>query len=104
MRDVIPLIQLITEIHCIWCAMNLKSKIRYKIIDDNESFIAIANSRKFSPRTRNITIKYHYFCHYRDKFIVQILLINTRDQTAGIFTKPLPEEYFTCLRMKLCGW
>ena len=30
--------------------------------------------------------------------------IGTTDQTADIFTKPLPERQFVFLRKKLCGW
>ena len=104
MRDVIPLIQLLTEINCLWPVMNPEPKIRCTIFEDNESCIAIAKSQKFTPRTRHITIKYHHFRHYVDKCIVQILPINAKDQTADIFTKPLPEDVSTRLSMKLCGW
>ena len=104
MRDIIPLIQLLTEIGCIWPVINPEPKIRCKVFEDSESYIAIAKSQQFSPRTIHIAIKYHHFRHYVENAIVEILPIDTKNQTADIFTKPLTEEIFTCLRMKLCGW
>ena len=39
----------------------------------------------------------------KDKTI-KILPINTKEQTADIFTKPLDEVLFVHLRKKLMGW
>ena len=104
MREIIPLIQLLTEINCIFPIYCPTPKIKCKIFEDNESCIALAKSQKFSPRTRHIAIKYHHFRHYVDKKIVDILSIDTTQQTADIFTKPLVEEVFVHLRKKLCGY
>ena len=84
--------------------INQEPKIRCKVFEDNKSCIAIAMSQKISPRTRHIAIKYHHFRHYVENTIVKILPIDTKYQTADIFTKPLTEEIFTRLRMKLSGW
>ena len=104
MRDIIPLIQLITEISCIYPVINPEPKVRCKVFEDNESCIAIAKSQELSPRTRHIAIKYHHFRHYVDRSLVEILPISTSEQTADIFTKPLNEEVFVYLRKKLSGW
>ncbi len=38
------------------------------------------------------------------KVTIKINPINTCEQIANIFTKPLNEKQFTYLRKKLCGW
>ena len=104
MRDVIPLIQLLTEINCIYPIQNPDPIIKCKVYEDNESCIAMSKTKRFSPRTRHIAIKYHHFRHFVDKEIIQVLSIGTGDQIADILTKPLCEELFRFHRMKLCGW
>ena len=78
--------------------------VKCKVFEDNESCIAIANSGKFSPRTRHIAIKYHHFREYVKKGVIKILPIDTKEQTADIFTKPLSPDLFKYLRAKLAGW
>ena len=78
--------------------------VKCKVFEDNESCIAIAKSGKFSPRTRHIAIKYHHFREYVKKGIIQIHSIDTKEQTADIFTKPLSADLFKYLRGKLMGW
>ena len=104
MRDVIPMIQLLTEINCIFPIYCPTPQIKCKVFEDNESCIALAKSQKFSPRTRHIAIKYHHFRHFVDNNIVEIISIGTTEQTSDIHTKPLVEEIFVYLRRKLCGW
>ena len=104
MWDIIPLIQLFTEIGCICPVINQEPIIRCKVFKDNERCIAISKLQKFSPRIKHIAIKYHHSRRYVDKVIAEILPIDTKDQTADIFTKPLNEKLFTGLRVKLCGW
>ena len=104
MRDVIPLIHLLTEINCIYPINNPDPIIKCKVYEDNESCIAMSKTKKFSPRTRHIAIKYHHFRHFVDKEIIQVLSIGTADQTADMLTKLLCEELFKFHRMNLCGW
>ena len=104
MRDVIPLMQLTTELSTIINIHDPDPIVKCKVFEDNESCISIANSGKFSPRTRHIAIKYHHFRQYVKKGIIKIFPIDTKEQTADIFTKPLPAELFQYLRQKLCGW
>ena len=104
MRDVIPIIHLLTEINCLFPVHCPTPIIKCKVFEDNESCIALAKHQKFSPRTRHIAIKYHHFRHYVNKGIVNIESIDTSEQTADIFTKPLVRDVFEYLRKKLCGW
>ena len=104
MRDVIPLMQLLTEISVILPIYNPDPKVKCKVYEDNESCIAMAKAQKFTPRTKHISIKYHHFRSYVDRGAVSIEHISTTEQIADIFTKPLTEQPFTYLRKKLCGW
>ena len=72
--------------------------------EDNNSCIRVAESPKFTPRTKHIVLKYHHFRHFVLNGTVNIKPIDTTEQLADIFTKPLPERQFVYLRNKLCGW
>lgn len=104
MREVIPLMSLLTEISCLFEVYNPEPKVMYKIFEDNESCIAMAKTQKFSPRTRHISLKYHHFRRFVEKGVIEIHFIDTSEQTADIFTKPLVTQTFRYLRKKLCGW
>ena len=104
MRDVIPLMQLMTELSVILDIYNPDPIVKVQVYKDNESCKAIANSGKFTPRTRHIAIKYHHFRQFVKNGTIKIESIDTKEQTADIFTKPLSAEPFKYLRAKLCGW
>ncbi len=104
MREVLPLMQLLKDIDEVFPLHLPKPKIRCKVYEDNNGCIVLAKGEKFSPRTKHIAIKYHHFRSHVKEGTVEILAIDTREQTADIFTKPLDESLFVHLRMKLCGW
>ena len=72
--------------------------------EDNQSCIAMANSKKMTPRTKHIALKYQHFRHFVQREKIRIEYINTKAQLADIFTKPLPDCDFIRLRNGLCGW
>lgn len=74
------------------------------MFEDNNSCISLAKKQEFSPRTKHIAIKYHHFRKHVDDGSLEILPIDTTEQTADIFTKPLTQTLFEYLRAKLCGW
>ena len=80
MKTVIPLIQFLAEISCIFPIYCPTPQIKSKLFGDNESCIAIAKTQKFSPRTHHISIKYHHFRYYEDKKITEIVSIGTRNK------------------------
>ena len=104
MREVISLMHLMNEIDKVYKLNCPDPKVFCNVFEDNESCIAMATTRKFSPRTKHIAIKYHHFRKYVDQGLIQINSINTKEQTADIFTKPLDDNLFVYLRSKLCGW
>ena len=104
MRQVIPLMNLIAEVGCIFEIYMPKPQIHCKVFEDNRSAITIAESSKFTPRTKHIALKYHHFRQYVKNKTIQIYPISTHEQTADIFTKPLDDKTFLYLRKKLNGW
>lgn len=104
MRDVIPMIDLLKEIDEIFPVYMPTPEVHCKVWEDNNGCLVLANEGKFSPRTKHIAVKYH---HFRDKVkngTITVHAIDTKEQTADIFTKPLDESLFLYLRLKLSGW
>ena len=103
MRDVISLMQLMKEVDKVFPLDQPTPLIRCNVYEDNESCIAMAKNRKFSPRTKHIAIKYHHFRSQVGKSIF-INSIDTTEQIADLLTKPLDERQFQYLRKKMSGW
>jgi hypothetical protein len=51
--------------------------------------------------TKHIVIRYHFLRDYQQKEDIEISYINTKNQLADIFTKPLDEQSFNKLRHEL---
>jgi hypothetical protein len=66
LRETIPIQNLIKEIHCIFKLPNLMTNpmtdFCIMLHEDNLSAISMAESLKFTPCTKHISIKYHHFC------------------------------------------
>lgn len=103
-REVIPLIQLLKEINEVFPIDLPTPKVRCKVWEDNNGCITLAKEHKFSPRTKHIAIKYHHFRQHVKDGTLEILPIDTKEQIADIFTKPLDESLFIYLRLLLNGW
>ena len=104
LREVIPMMVLLNEIKTVFPTVITAPKVHCKVWEDNSGCISLAKEGRFSPRTKHIAIKYH---HFRSKVVdgsISIHAIDTKEQTADIFTKPLDESLFVYLRKKLCGW
>jgi hypothetical protein len=52
-------------------------------------------------RTKHIAIRYHFLRYHQQKGDIKIAYINTKEQLADIFTKPLDEQTFNKLRHEL---
>jgi hypothetical protein len=70
------------------------------LLCDNESAIRMADNPVEHSRTKYIDIRYHFL---RDphKGDIEIAYVNTKNQLADIFTKPLDEKTFSKLRNEL---
>jgi hypothetical protein len=68
------------------------------LLCDNESAIRMADNPVEHSRTKHIAIRYHFLRDHQQKGDIEISYINTKDQLADIFTKPLDEQTFNKLR------
>ena len=71
--------------------------------------IAMAESLRFTTRTKHIAIKYHHFrsrvkTTYNPKGESIVNWLSTKKQLADIMTKPVDEVTFFALRKMLSGW
>ena len=105
LREVIPIIDLIDEMAALHLIkVPTAPKVHCKVFEDNIGALEMAREHKFRPRTKHIHIKYHHFRQYVDENRISIHSISTHDQTADIFTKPLPDEPFHKHRLTIMGW
>ena len=105
-REIIPLVNLIKELNS---ALNFGMKdkdLQCNLYEDNTSCITMAEGQKFTPRTKHISLKYHWFRTFikGPKKLLNVKYINTKEQTADILTKPLDGPSFIHLRRKTNGW
>ena len=104
MREVIPFLNLMKETAELFGLLTKKPLFKCTVWEDNESCITVAKSPKFTPRTKHIAIKYHHFRSFVSNGTIIINSIDTKEQLADIFTKPLPEKSFRHLRRQFMGW
>jgi hypothetical protein len=104
MREVLPFLNLMKEISEFLPTKKDDPNFFCTVWEDNRSCIKVAESPKFTPRTKHIALKYHHFRQFVNDKTIRINPIDTLEQTADIFTKPLDGSKFVYLRKKLCGW
>jgi hypothetical protein len=71
------------------------------LLCDNESAIRMADNPVEHSRTKHIAIRYHFLRDHQQKGDIEIAYINTKEQLADIFTKPLDEQTFNKLSHEL---
>jgi hypothetical protein len=95
--------------HCcaqlLWMSQNLMD-YGYKLsklplLCDNESAIHMADNLIEHSCTKHIDIRYHFLRDHQQKGDIKIASVNTHNQLADIFTKPLDEKTFSKLRNEL---
>ena len=64
------------------------------IYEDNEACIAQSKNPVNHKRSKHILLKYHYLRQLAEDKIVCLEYIQTADQIADIFTKPLAPKLF----------
>jgi hypothetical protein len=71
------------------------------LLCDNESAIRMAENPVEHSHTKHIDIRYHFLRDHQQRGDIEIAYVNTKDQLADIFTKPLDEKTFSELRNEL---
>ncbi len=78
--------------------MKLNIKEPITMMEDNNSCIKIAQNDEFHQRTKHIDVKYHFIREALEKGIVEIKRVDSKENIADIFTKPLARVQFEKLR------
>ena len=104
LRDVIPLMGLVKDVSNTFNLEVTKPVMHCKVFEDNNGALELAKALKIRPRTKHIAIKYHHFRAHVERGDASILPIDTNQQEADIFTKPLPTAQFQSLRKLIMGW
>ena len=104
MREVIPLTQLLEDLKVACDVITTPPEVSCRVFEDNQSCIAVAESKKPPARTKHIAIKYHHFRNLVDKGTIRMSHVDTKNQVADIFTKPIEDNQFFKLRCMLMGW
>eukprot|EP00253_Pinus_taeda_P014501 PITA_14501 len=81
--------------------VNIGTNQPITIYCDNTSVISLSKNPVMHSKTKHIPIKYHFL---REQVVEQNIIleyINTKEQIADIFTKPLPREAFEHLCQNL---
>ena len=71
------------------------------LLCDNESAIKIAHNPVQHSRTKHIEIRHHFLHDHVAQEDIVISHVNTEENLADIFTKPLDEKRFYALRCEL---
>jgi hypothetical protein len=71
------------------------------LLCDNESAIHMADNPVEHSHTKHIDIRHHFLRDHQQKGDIEVYHINTENQLADIFTKPLDEKRFCRLRSEL---
>ena len=86
------------------CATTFRTRVR----EDNNSALSLANMApgEHTPRSKFYNCKVHWFWSHLHNGANHITVqnIDTTEQLADLFTKPLPHEPFEALQKKLMGW
>ena len=104
LQDTLPVVWLLEEMkehgHIVHAT---KADVHCRVFQDNSGALEIANNPKYRPRTKHINQRFHFFRSHIGKHLT-VLPIDTEDQVADTFTKPLPEGLFIKHRQTLLGW
>ena len=71
------------------------------LLCDNQSAIKISLNPVQHSKTKHIDIRHHFIREHIKRGDIQVHFINTEEQLAHIFTKPLDEARFRELRHEL---
>lgn len=62
---------------------------------DNEAALRLTRNPEDYGRAKHIELKYHFIRHAVSEGHINTLRVDSKDNTADIFTKPLPREDFS---------
>ena len=98
MREVMPLLELLKDLNDMCDVITAPPIVTCKVFEDNQSCIAMAESKKPSIRTKHVAIKHH---HFRSLVVINVNYMNTKKHLAETLTKPIENNQFFKLRCML---
>ena len=105
LRDTIPLMNLVKEINSKgFKAYSGVAQVHCKAFEDNTGALELARMPKIRPRTKHINNVYHHFREAVKNKDIEIFYVDTKNQLADIFTKPLAQNLFVSLRKAILHW
>ena len=104
MIEVIPLIKLLEELSIACDVITNPPLVTCKVFEDNQSYIAVAESKKLPERTKHIAIKCHHLRSLVDKKIIKINYVDTKKKLANTLKNPIEFNKLFKLRHVLMGW
>ena len=75
---------------------------RVPLLCDSTSAISVAKNPVLHSKTKHIDVRYHFLRDHQEKGDIELCHVATQNQIADIFTKPLDQATFACLRGELC--
>jgi hypothetical protein len=81
--------------------MTLSSPAPVLIFCDNQSAIRRVKNPEFHQRTRHINVRYNFIRDYQEKNQINMQYVESSNQLAEIFTKPLSAPAFTDIRDRI---
>ena len=103
-RDLLPIKNILDLLNKFIRIDNKEINTYSTIFEDNAGALQLATELKYRPRTKHICVKYHHFRQHVKNKTIYIKAINTNEQQADIFTKPLSLEKFKKFRKLIMGW
>lgn len=68
---------------------------------DNQSAISVIKNSEFHKRCKHIDIRYNFIKEKYQENVISLNYVNTNNQYADIFTKPLPKDKFNSMRANI---
>jgi hypothetical protein len=81
--------------------LGFESTVATPLLCDNQGALYLAVSTKNHPKVKHISIKFHYIRQLIKSQDVNLLYVQTKEQIADIFTKPLSFTLFVKFRRSL---
>ena len=104
MQGVIPMTALIKELNVVSKIEGQVSTVLCTVFEDNNRALELANMPQMRPHTKHIALKYHHFRKAVKDGKVKVVVIDTKEQIADIFTKPLYKPAFEYLHGIFLRW
>jgi hypothetical protein len=74
---------------------------RAPLFCDSTNAISVAKNLVLHSETKHIEVRFHFLCDHYEKGDIDLHHIDTQNQLADIFTKPLDQAQFAPLRGEL---